>query len=415
MNEKYLVINAGSSSLKFSLYSMPDAKEIVNGYVQKIGYEDSFYLLKYNGKKEQKNAVIMNHKDAISIMLNELLENNFINNISEIKGIGHRVVHGGEKYSNSVIITDEVIEDIDELTKFATLHHPGEIAGIKGMQSILPEVPQVAVFDTAFHQTMPKENYLYAVPYSWYEEKGVRKYGFHGTSHKYITEVMQKETGKIAVNFINCHIGNGSSICAVKNGKCFNTTMGLTPLDGLIMGTRCGSIDPSILNFICNENNLTIQEVTDMLNNQSGLLGIAGKSDFRDLEALASSGDEKAKLAIKMLRNSIVKSIAQYYVELNGQVDAIVFTAGIGENSFMLRAEIMKSLSEALGIELDRAANDNIASFKENQQGLISTPNSKIKVMVIPTNEEYMILRDTYELTEQLKRDKQNRTLKNNK
>ena len=405
MSEKYLTINAGSSSLKFSLYNMPETVEIVNGYIEKIGNEDSFYTLKYDGKKLEKKKIIMNHTEAVQVMLMELLENNFINDISEIKGIGHRVLHGGEFYSESVLIDEDVLNNIKSLTKLGPLHHPGEIAGIESMQSVMPNVPQVAVFDTAFHQTMPKESYMYAVPYEWYTENGVRKYGFHGTSHKYITETMQNQLEKENVNLIICHVGSGASMCCVKNGKCHNTTMGLTPLDGLVMGTRCGTIDSSIIEYICKERNLSIEEVNTILNKKSGLLGIAGKNDFRDLEQLANNGDEKAKLAIKMLQNSITKFIAQYYVELEGKVDAIVFTAGIGENGISLRANIVNAISNALDIKLDKEANSNIAKFKENQSGLISTNDSKIKVFVIPTNEEYMILKDTYEISQKVKND----------
>lgn len=399
MSEKYLIINAGSSSLKFSLYNMPETIEIVNGYIEKIGNADSFYTLKYAGNKVEKKQVIMNHTDAVQTMLKELLDNNFIQDVSDIKGIGHRVLHGGEYYSESVLIDDIVLDNIKSLTKLGPLHHPGEIAGIESMKCVMTDVPQVAVFDTAFHQTMPKENYMYAVPYEWYEENGVRKYGFHGTSHKYITETMQKQLGKEDVNLIICHVGSGASMCCVKDGKCFNTTMGLTPLDGLVMGTRCGTIDSSIIEYICKERNMSVEDVNTVLNKQSGLLGIAGKNDFRDLEELANNGDEKAKLAIKMLQNSITKFIAQYYVELNGVVDAIVFTAGIGENGISLRANVVNSLSNALNIKLDENTNNQIAKFKENQAGVISTPDSKIGVYVIPTNEEYMILKDTYEIS----------------
>lgn len=403
MNEKFLIINAGSSSLKFSLYNMPETIEIVNGYIEKIGNQDSFYTLKYNCNKVEKKKVILNHTDAVETMLEELLGNGFIKDVLDIKGIGHRVLHGGEYYSESVLIDDNVLENIKSLTKLGPLHHPGEIAGIESMKSVMPDVPQVAVFDTAFHQTMPKENYMYAVPYEWYEENGVRKYGFHGTSHKYITETMQKQLGKEDVNLIICHVGSGASMCCVKNGKCFNTTMGLTPLDGLVMGTRCGTIDSSIIEYICKERNMSVEDINTFLNKKSGLLGIAGKNDFRDLEELANNGDEKAQLAIKMLQNSIIKFIAQYYVELDGMVDAIVFTAGIGENGISLRANIVNSLSNALNIKLNEESNNNIAKFKEKQSGVISTPDSKINVVVIPTNEEYMILKDTYEISKIVK------------
>lgn len=400
MSEKYLIINAGSSSLKFSLYDMPEAREIVNGYIEKIGNQDSFYTLKFSGKKVEKQKVIRNHTEAVATMLEELLENRFISDVSEIKGIGHRVLHGGEYYADSVLIDEEVLGNIINLTKLGPLHHPGQIAGIEAMIACLPDVKQVAVFDTAFHQTMPKENYMYAVPYEWYVENSVRKYGFHGTSHKYITEVMQERYGKKDVNLIVCHIGSGASISCIKDGRSYDTTMGLTPLDGLVMGTRSGTIDSSILEYICKERGLGVEQITTILNKKSGLLGIAGKNDFRDLEAQANAGDLNSQLAMKMLKNSIIKFIAQYYFELNGKVDALVFTAGIGENAINLREQIVDEISNPMGIKLDGEANSNIARFKENQSGVISTPESRFDVLVVPTNEEYMILKDTYTISQ---------------
>lgn len=406
MEEKYLIINAGSSSLKFSLYEMPSGKEIVNGIVEKIGAEDSFYTLKYNGKKKETSELILNHGEAVKAMLNELLKNNLITSIDEIKGVGHRVLHGGEYYFESILIDEEVLNNIKELTKLGPLHHPGEIAGIESMMQYLSDVPQVAVFDTAFHQTMPKEKYMYAVPYEWYEENGVRRYGFHGTSHKYITERLKQELNNDEVDAIICHLGNGDSLSVIKEGKSYNTTMGLTPLDGLVMGTRSGVIDPSILEYICKERNLTIEEATRMLNKQSGVKGICGKNDFRDIQALADKGDEKAILAINLFKDSVVKYIAQYYFELNGKVDALVFTAGIGENDSLMRERIINSIAIPMGIELNKSANDNIAGFKDRKEGIISTINSKVKVFVIPTNEEYMILKDTYEVTRNIDKNK---------
>ena len=412
MKEKYLVINAGSSSLKFSLYEMPEATEIVNGYVEKIGKDDSFYTLKFNGQKVEKSANIRSHTDAVNYMLKELLDNHFIENVEDIMGIGHRVLHGGEFYSESVLIDDEVLSNIKNLTKLGPLHHPGEIAGIESMREVLPSVPQIAVFDTAFHQTMPIENYLYAVPYSWYEENGVRKYGFHGTSHKYITEAMKKHFGKEDVNLIICHIGSGASISCIKDGQCYDTTMGLTPLDGLVMGTRSGTIDSSIIEYIAKERNLSVEEITSILNKKSGLLGIAGNNDFRDLDEQASKGDVKSKLAIKMLRNSIIKFIAQYYFELNGKIDGLVFTAGIGENAISLREDIVSGISNAMNIKLNKDANNNIARFKECQSGVISTDDSNFEVLVVPTNEEYMILKDTLDISKNSKKQGVSRVLK---
>ncbi|MBQ7140030.1 MAG: acetate kinase [Bacilli bacterium] len=405
MNEKYLVINAGSSSLKFSLYEMPEEKEIVNGYVERIGNEGSCYSLKYNGNKIQKEKLIMSHVEAVQIMLQELLQNNFISDLSDIKGVGHRVLHGAEKYSDSVIIDDSVLNDIVSLTELGPLHHPGQIDGIKAMQECLPGVPQVAVYDTAFHQTMPIENYLYATPYEWYEKDGVRKYGFHGTSHKYITETMKEHYGTDNVNLIICHLGSGASMCCVKNGKSIDTTMGFTPLAGLIMGTRSGDIDPSIIPYIMKKQNKTINEVIDDLNKKSGLLGIASKNDFRDICAMANNGNTNAQLAFTKFKKSVVKQIADYYFQLNGKVDAIIFTAGIGENTPSIREAIVNEISNPMNIKLNKESNNNIASFKEQKSGKISTNESSTDVLVIPTNEELMIALDTYRLSKENNKD----------
>ena len=268
-----------------------------------------------------------------------------MSSLNEIKGVGHRVLHGGEKYSDSVIITDQVVEDIIELTKLGPLHHPGEIAGIKAMQEVLPTVPQIAVFDTAFHQTMPEHNYLYAVPYEWYQKHGVRKYGFHGTSHKYLTGVMQQKLNKESINLIICHVGSGASISCIKDGKCYDTTMGITPLDGLMMGTRSGAIDPSIIEDVAKESSRSLEELTNDLNKKSGLLGISGFSDCRDVENAASEGNENAILALNMYYDRIAKYIAEYFIKLDGKVDSIVFTAGVGENGLAARSEIIKRVN----------------------------------------------------------------------
>ena len=399
MEGKYLVINGGSSSLKFSLYSMPEEKELINGYIEKIGAKDCFWTLKINGEKITHAKELKNHTEAVEIMMKELIDNNIISSVDEIKGVGHRVLHGGEFYSDSVLIDDEVLNNIIDLTKLGPLHHPGEIAGIKAMRESLPEVPQVAVFDTAYHQTMPEENYKYAVPEEWYEKYSVRKYGFHGTSHKYIAETMIEKLNKKDANLIICHIGSGASISAVKDGKCYNTTMGLTPLDGLIMGTRSGSIDPSIIEYVVKSTGKTVEEVTQDLNKKSGLLAICGKNDLRDIEDLIAAGDKKAKLAIDMFANSIIKYIADYYFELEGNVDAIVFKAGVGENDIDLRKQIVDKISNPLNIKLDEKRNDSIARFRSEREGIITTDDSKIPVYVVPTNEEIMILRDAYRLS----------------
>ncbi len=394
---KFLCVNAGSSSLKFQLFEMPEEKVLISGYIEKIGLEDSFWTTKVNGEKFKSAKYLKDHNDAVQVLLDELLEHKVVESLDEIKGVGHRVVHGAEKYKDSVLITDEVIQDIVDMTKFATLHHPGNLAGIKALKEVLPNVPMVAVYDTAFHQTMPKENYMYPVPYEWYLKYGVRKYGFHGTSHKYITTVMKEKLGRDDVNLIICHIGSGASISAIKDGKCFDTTMGLTPLDGLMMGTRSGSIDPSILEYVCKESGETIADVTNALNKKSGLLGVSGFSDSRDVENAAESGDERAILALNMYNDRVAKYIADYYIELGGKVDAIVMTAGVGENGIAARAEILKRLAP-LGIKLDEKANSEIASYKDKQEGIISAKSSKIDVWVVPTNEELMIIKDTYKI-----------------
>ena len=392
---KLLCVNAGSSSLKYQLFEMPEEKVLISGYIEKIGLEDSFWTTKVNGEKIKGAKYLKNHSEAVKVMLDELIDNEVVKSLDEIKGVGHRVLHGGEKYSDSVLITDEVVQDIKDLTKLGPLHHPGNLAGIESLKEVLPDVPMVAVYDTAFHQTMPKENFMYPVPYEWYLNYGVRKYGFHGTSHKFITETMKEKLGKEDVNLIICHIGSGASISAVKNGKCFDTTMGITPLDGLMMGTRSGSIDPSILEYVCKESGKSISDVTNDLNKKSGLLGISGFSDSRDVEEAARKGDERAILALNMYNNRVAKYVADYYIELEGNVDAIIFTAGVGENGCEPRSEIIKKLNP-LGIKLNEEGNSKIASYKDVHEGIISSIDSKVPVWVVPTNEELMIIKDTY-------------------
>ena len=394
---KILSVNAGSSSLKFQVYEMPEEKVLINGYIEKIGLEDCFWTIKVNGEKIKNAKYLANHTEAVAVLIDELFKNNIVERLEEIKGVGHRVLHGGEKYTDSVIITDEVIDNIESLTKLGPLHHPGNLAGIQAIKKVLPEVPMVAVFDTAFHQTMPKENYIYPVPYEWYKKYGVRKYGFHGTSHKYITIKMKEKIGTDNVNLIICHIGSGASITAVKDGKSFDTTMGLTPLEGLMMGTRSGSIDPSIIEYIMKETNMDVSEINNALNKQSGFLGIAGVSDCRDVETKMEANDELASLAFHMYCDRIIKYITQYYIELDGKVDAIVFTAGVGENGIMVRKYILDKL-RPLGIAIDENKNDQIASYRVIHEGVISSNTSKIEVIVLPTDEEIMIVKDTYGL-----------------
>lgn len=395
---KILCVNAGSSSLKFQVYEMPEEKVLINGYIEKIGQKDCFWNVKLNGEKIRSERYLKNHSEAADVLIEELLNNNIVEDLSEIKAVGHRVLHGGEKYSDSVLITDEVIKDIENLTKLGPLHHPGNLAGIRAMIKAFPDAVQVAVFDTAFHQTMPKENYIYPVPYEWYTKYGVRKYGFHGTSHKYITAEMKKRLNKDDVNLIICHVGSGASIACIKDGKCFDTTMGLTPLDGLMMGTRSGSIDPSIIQFVMQESGKSIDEVTDDLNKKSGFFGLCNVADCRDVEKLASEDNENASLALTMYANRIAKYIADYYMELQGKVDSIVFTAGVLENGSYVRKLVIDRLAP-LGITLNEEMNDKIASFKEIHEGIISDPYSKINVMVLPTDEEIMIVKDTFNIT----------------
>lgn len=394
---KLLCVNAGSSSLKFQLVEMPEEKLIISGYIEKIGLKDSFWTTKVNGEKIKGERYLKNHKEAAEVLIEELLKHKAVESLDEIKGVGHRVLHGGEKYSDSVIITDEVIQDIKDLTKLGPLHHPGNLAGIEAMQKALPGVPMVAVYDTAFHQTMPKVNYMYPVPMEWYTKYGVRKYGFHGTSHKYITLKMKEKLGKDDVNLIICHIGSGASISAIKDGKCYDTSMGITPLDGLMMGTRSGAIDPSILEYVSKESGESLEDLTNDLNKKSGLLGISGYSDSRDVEAARAAGDKNATLALDMYNDRIAKYIAEYYIKLDGEVDALVFTAGVGENGIEARKEILRRLN-ALGIKVDEEKNSKIASYKNENEGIISSDDSSVPVYVLPTNEEIMIIKDTYNL-----------------
>jgi len=394
---KILSVNAGSSSLKFTLFDMPAGNELIGGYFEKIGLEDSFYSIKMNGEKTKKIALVKDHSEAVKILIDELIENGVIASLDEIDGVGHRLVHGGEKYSGSVKITDDVISAVEELIPLAPLHNPANLIGVRAFMEAMKDTPNVGVFDTAFHQTMNREQFLYGVPLSWYKEYGVRKYGFHGTSHKFITETMKEKLGKDNVNLIICHIGSGGSLCAVKDGKSFDTTMGFTPNAGIMMGTRSGDIDYTLIPYVMKNANMTLEEVDNLLNKQSGLVGISGFSDHRDVEDAMSNGSEEAVLANDMYVNKIVDYIAKYYVELGGNIDALVFTAGLGENAIGFREDVVTKL-ECLGIKLDKEVNNTIAGFKSVHEGIISTDDSKVDVYVVPTNEELMIATDTYNL-----------------
>ncbi len=389
---KILSVNAGSSSLKFQLYEMPEEKVLISGLMEKIGSKDSFYTIKVNGEKVKKEVELKNHAQAFEALVEELKTNNVADSLDEIKGIGHRVVQGGDYFDKTVVIDDEVLSKIEEFSSLAPLHNPAAVTGIKAAFEVFPNAVQTAVFDTAFHQTMPKENYLYAIPMSWYDEYKVRRYGMHGTSHKFVTERMNEILRRNDTKLITCHIGNGASLSAVVNGKCINTSMGLTPNAGLIMGTRCGDIDASIIPYIMEKTGMSPKEIDNVLNKESGLLSLTGKSnDIRDITEGINNGDENCILAHKIYVKRIVDYIAKYYVEMNG-CDAIVFTAGVGENSINTRREVINRLG-SLGITLDEEAND-----VRVEERLISTKDSKTECWIIPTDEELMIARDTLEL-----------------
>ncbi len=395
---KILSVNAGSSSLKFNCIELPIGKELISGYFEKIGLSDSFYSIKINGEKVKKQASITSHSDAIKYLIEELFSNNIIKSLEEIDGVGHRIVHGGDKYSKSTLIDDEVIKTVEELSPLAPLHNPANIVGIKAFREAMPNTPMVGVFDTAFHQTMKEKEYLYPVPMDWYTKYAVRKYGFHGTSHRYITLKVQEMLGKKDVNIISCHIGSGGSLCCIKNGESIDTTMGFSPNSGIMMGTRCGDIDYSMIPYIMKNAHLSIEEVDNALNKQSGLLAISEEySDHRDIEDEMAKGNEKCVLANDMYIDRIVSYIAKYYVKLDGKVDALVFTAGLGENAREFRENIINKLN-SLGIYIDHEKNMKIASYLDSHEGLISSEESKVPVYVIPTNEELMIALDTQEL-----------------
>ena len=394
---KTLVINCGSSSLKYQLIDMSTEECMVQGLVERIGIEGSVLTQKVEGKdKYVINTEIKNHKEAIKLVLEALIDpvHGVIKSMDEISAVGHRVVHGGEKYSDSVLINDKVLQSIKDCIVLAPLHNPPNIIGIEACKELMPNTPMVAVFDTAFHQTMPKHSYICPLPYDLYKKYGIRKYGFHGTSHKYVSnkvaEVMGKDLKDLKI--VTCHLGNGCSLAAVKNGKSVDTSMGFTPLAGVMMGTRSGSIDPSVISFLIEQHGYTIEEVDELLNKKSGVLGISGvSSDFRDVLAAGEAGNERAKLALEIFYYKVRTQIAAYAGAMGG-IDVIVFTAGIGENSSITRKEILKGL-EFFGLELNEENNEIRGKIQE-----ISTEDSRVKVYVVPTNEELMIARDTAKL-----------------
>lgn len=391
---KIMAVNAGSSSLKFQLLEMPEEKVIASGVVERIGLPNAVSTIKFNGEKKQKTLEVKNHTIAVETVLEILVSFGIVSSFDDIEGVGHRVVHGGEAFSDSVRIDDDVIAAIDDVSDLAPLHNPANLTGIKAFQKALPNKPMVAVFDTAFHQTMAEDAYMYSTPYDWYEKYRVRKYGFHGTSHKYVSQrvatILNKDIKDLKT--IVLHIGNGASICAVDGGISVDTSMGFTPLAGISMGTRSGDIDPAIIEFISTKENRSIGEVMNDLNKESGYLGISGvSSDSRDLWEAAYKGDDKALLAIKKQAKMIADYIGAYYMRMGG-VDAIAFTAGVGENAPNTRELIVERLS-ALGAKIDEKANE-----VRGKEEIISAKDSKVQLLVVPTNEEVMIARDTMRL-----------------
>ena len=395
---KVLVINCGSSSLKYQLINMENEEVLAQGLVERIGINGSILTQKISGKEKYVvEEKMVNHEDAIKHVLDALIdkEHGIIKDMSEIDAVGHRVVHGGEKYSQSVLVNDEVMNYLEECVKLAPLHNRPNIIGIEACKKLMANTPMAVVFDTAFHGTMPKEAYMYALPYEMYEKHGIRKYGFHGTSHKYVSNKVAEAMGKDIkdLKIITCHLGNGGSLTAVKNGKAIDTTMGFTPLDGIVMGTRSGSIDPAIVIYLIQELGYSVEEVNDILNKKSGILGVSGvSSDFRDIRSAAyEENNERAKLALDLYHYKVRCQIGAYAAAMGG-VDVIVFTAGVGENAIETREGGVEGL-EFLGIEIDKDKNIVRGELKE-----VSKDTSKVKIYVVPTNEELMIAEETVEL-----------------
>ena len=391
-----LAINAGSSSLKFQLLQMPEEHVVAKGLIERIGLKEPIFSMTTNGHKFELTDIekISNHTEAVQLLLHHLVEQKAVNSLHDIDGIGHRLVHGGEEYSDSVLIDEHAIEAFEKLSDLAPLHNPANITGIKEFHKALPNVPAVAVFDTAFHQTMPESSFLYSIPYDYYKKYGIRKYGFHGTSHKYVTgraaDLLNRPVDKIRL--ISCHLGNGASIAAIDGGRSIDTSMGFTPLAGVTMGTRSGNLDPALIPFLMEKTDKSAEEVLDILNKKSGMLGVSGfSSDFRDIEVEALKGNSRAQLALDVFASRIHKYIGSYAARMNG-VDAIIFTAGIGENSDVIRAKVLAGL-QFMGVYMDPDLNKI-----RGKEAFISYPHSPVKVIVIPTNEEVMIARDTVRL-----------------
>jgi acetate kinase len=394
-----LVINSGSSSLKYKLYEMKTETVLAAGLVERIGSSNGNAVISHqmkDGDKIKLEQKISNHNEALKAVLDFLVnpEAGVIKSLEEIKAIGHRVLHGGEIFSSAVVVTDKELDQMESLRELGPLHMPANIMGIRACHDLMPKTPQVAVFDTAFHQTMPRSSFLYALPYEYYEKYRVRRYGFHGTSHRYVSQRAAQILGKnlAKLKMITLHLGNGSSLAAIKDGKCYDTTMGFTPLAGLVMGTRCGDIDPSILPFLQNTLKLTADEVNNLINKKSGFLGMTGFSDMRDIQKAREDGDPRAQDVYEIFMHSLVKSVGAYYAALGG-LDVMAFTAGIGENDYIARADLCKNLAH-LGIDFDQKKNDG----QRGKEIIISKPRSKVTVMVVPTNEELMIAKDAFEL-----------------
>ncbi len=395
---KILVINAGSSSIKYQLIDMENEALLAKGMADRIGIAGGNFKQKVEGREDYKLDIHMNnHAEAIKIVLDTLTskENGVISSLSEISAVGHRVLHGGEKFSGSVIIDEKVIAAIEECCELGPLHNPHNLTGIRACEKMMPGVPQVAVFDTGFHQTMPDFAYLYALPYEYYEKYGIRRYGFHGTSHRYVSMRAAAMMGREDINVVTCHLGTGSSIAAAKNGKCYDTTMGLTPLEGIIMGTRCGSIDPAIVPLLMKKENLTPDQIDHIMNKKSGILGVSQvTSDNRDIEEGARNGNKRYQLVESMLVHQLTKYVGGYAAAMGG-VDAIVFAGGIGENNPHYRARVAENL-KFMGVEIDEELNKKAVRTSDEYD--ISAPGAKVKMLVIPTNEELMIAKDTAEL-----------------
>ncbi|MCZ8541794.1 acetate kinase [Psychrobacillus psychrodurans] len=386
-----LAINAGSSSLKFQVFEMLDEQVIAKGLIERIGLGNPIFTMSTNDERINIIEQVDNHEQAVKLLMSMLIEKNVIHSLNDIQGIGHRVVHGGEVYSDSVLITAEVLDTLEELSELAPLHNPANITGIRVFKKELPNVPAVAVFDTAFHQTMPESSYLYSIPYDYYEKYGIRKYGFHGTSHKYVSQraAVLLNRPLETTRFISCHLGNGASIAAIQHGKSIDTSMGFTPLAGVTMGTRSGNIDPALIPYLMEKTGKDAEGILDILNKKSGMLGVSGfSSDLRDIVGEASKGNDRAQLALDVFADRIHKYMGSYAARMNG-VDAIIFTAGIGENSEVIREKVLKGL-QFMGVYMDPDLNKI-----NGKETFINYPHSPVKVIVIPTNEEIMIARDT--------------------